>query len=96
MTKAEIYELCGENPEKWETVAKDCVDDMPFDDLEDACRRNGWKLPLDSYMYHCDLVGPHVLEMCRLAPKMWEAVAKACLDCMPADFVEYLSEERGW
>ena len=96
MTKTEVYELCEENPEKWETVAKDCLDDMPFDDLEDACRRNGWKLPLESYRYHWDLIRPHVLEICRQDPKMWEKAVRTLVDYMPADFVEYLSEEYGW
>lgn len=96
MTKTEVYELCEENPEKWETVAKDCLDDMPFDDLEDACRRNDWKLPLESYLYHCDLIRPHVEEICRRDPKMWEKAVRTILDYMPAYFVEYLSEERCW
>ncbi len=96
MTKTEVYELCEENPEKWETVAKDCLDDMPFDDLEDACRRNGWKLPLESYLYHCDLIRPHVLEICRQDPTMWEKAVRMLIDYMPAHFVEYLSEERDW
>lgn len=96
MTKTEVYELCEENPEKWETVAKDCLDDMPFDDLEDACRRTGWKLPLESYRYHCDLIRPHVLEICRHDPKMWEKAVRMLVDYMPADFIEYLSKEYGW
>jgi len=41
ITKDEVYELCKENPEKWETVAKDCLANMAFDDIEDAYRRNG-------------------------------------------------------
>lgn len=96
MTKIEVYELCEENPEKWETVAKDCLLDMPTDDLEDLCRRAGWKLPLESYLYHWDLLMPHVLEMCERDPKMWEKTVRMLIDHMPADFVEYLSEERGW
>ena len=32
MTKTEVYELCEENLKKWETVARDCLDDMAFDE----------------------------------------------------------------
>ena len=96
MTKAEVYKLCEENPKKWKTVAKDCLDDMPFDDLEDACRRSGWKLPLESYRYSWNLIRPHILEICRRDPKMWEKTVRTLVDYMPAPFVESLSEERGW
>ena len=96
MTKAEVCELCEENPEKWEEVAKDCLRNMAFDDIEDACRRSGWKLPLESYLYHCDLIRPHVLEICGRDPKMWENAVRTLVGYMPDDFVEYLSEEYSW
>lgn len=96
MTKTEVYELCEENPEKWETVTKDCLADMAFDDIEDACKRNGWKLPLESYLHHFDLIRPHILEICKQDPKMWEKAVRMLIDYMPANFVEYLSEENGW
>lgn len=96
MIKAEICEICKKNPEKWKTLAKDCISNMPFDDLEDVCRRNGWKLPLESYLNYYNLIRPHVLEMCMQDSKMWENVARALIGYMPADFVEYLSEEYNW
>lgn len=96
MTKTEVYELCEENPEKWETVTKDCLADMAGDDIEDACRRNGWKLPLKSYLHHFDLIRPHILEICKQDPKMWEKAVRMLIDYMPANFVEYLSEENSW
>ena len=96
MTKTEVYELCEENPEKWETVANDCLDNMAFDDIEDACRRSDWKLPLTSYLDYFDLIRPDVKERCRQDPKMWEKAVRMLIDYMPAHFVEYLSEEYGW
>ena len=96
MTKTEVYELCEENPEKWETVANDCLDNMAFDDIEDACRRSDWKLPLTSYLDYFDLIRLHVKEICRQDPKMWEKAVRMLIDYMPAHFVEYLSEEYGW
>lgn len=96
MTKTEVYELCEENPEKWEMVTKDCLADMASDDIEDACRRNGWKLPLESYLHHFDLIRLHILEICKQDPKMWEKAVRMLIDYMPANFVEYLSEENGW
>ena len=96
MTKTEVYELCEKNPEKWETVAKDCLNDMAFDDIEDICKHNDWKLPLESYLYHSDLIRQHVIEICRQDPKMWEKAVRALIDYMPVGFFKYLSKERGW
>lgn len=96
MTKTEVCELCEEKPEKWKTVARDCIRNMPFDDLDDICKRNGWKLPLESYLNYYNLIRLHVLEMCVQDPKMWENVARALIGYMPSRFVEYLSEEYNW
>lgn len=96
MTKTEVCKLCEENPEKWKTVAGDCINNMPFDDLEDVCKRNSWKLPLESYLNYYNLIRKHILEMCAQDPKMWENVARALIGYMPSCFVEYLSEEYNW
>lgn len=96
MTKVEVRAMCKQNPQKWEKVLKDCLDDTAWDDIERLSKKHNWKLPLDSYLYNCSLIRGHVIEMCQGNPKMLESVARAFLADIPEDFVDYLSEENGW
>lgn len=92
----DIITACEQNPKMWETVAKDCLAEVDYDDIEDIAKERGWKLPLDSYLYHADQARGDFVKMCEQNPKMWEDFVKSCLKRFPSDFVEYLFEERDW
>lgn len=93
----DIITECEENPKMWETIARDCLSDMPFDDLEVIAKEQAWPLPLlGNYLYHPDEIHTDVIKMCEKDPKMWENVLKACLKWFPSEFVKQLCEECNW
>lgn len=94
--RQDIIETCVEDPELWESIARDCIDNIDYDDIECIAKKCKWKLPRESYRNHVDESRYDVIALCEWSPDKWEDFVRECLDLLPAHFIECMSEDYEW